>query len=195
MDETRILRQPTKPRVFRGHSFDDGAGIHIGARFKWLREFFVQRTGQCIELFAKHVVIVVVPGIARDPSTRPVLRCNFIRHSGGVGKRSVVIERADNDAPRTQHGMRRRLAPLVVQITHFPRVALREPLLEVREFWEFLSRRDAAQIESQGACDFDDQGGAFGARHAPILPQPGVEREQGGSISNTKVLPERDTPQ
>src|SRR6266481_247356 len=147
MDETRILREPTEPRVFRGHSLDDRAGIHIGAQFKWLRKFLAQCIYQRIELFAKHVVIVVAPGIARDPSARPVWRGDFIRHPGGVGKRSVVIERADNDATRALYDMRRRVAPLVMEITHFPSVAPREPLLEVREFRKFLSPCNAAQIE------------------------------------------------
>src|SRR5712672_3553013 len=35
VDETRVLRQPSEPRVFCRNSFDDRAGIYIGARFKW----------------------------------------------------------------------------------------------------------------------------------------------------------------
>ena len=38
--------------------------------------------------------------------------------------------------------------------------------------------------------DVDDPRRAFGARHAPILPQPAVERERAGSINNWRVVPE-----
>jgi len=71
---------------------------------------------------------------------RAVLRCNFMRHFRRERQRRVVIEGADNDAARVLNNMGRRLAPCFVQITHVARVALREPLFEMREFGKCLGR-------------------------------------------------------
>src|ERR1019366_1856116 len=67
IDETCVLREPAEPRVFCSTPLDDRSGVHITPRFEWFGKFLAHRLDQAVELAAKHFVIVIAPGIARNP--------------------------------------------------------------------------------------------------------------------------------
>src|SRR4029077_2031300 len=121
------------------------------------------------EFFAKHMVIVVAPGITGDPAVRTCLRARWRRRIGWRGERRVVVERAHNHTARTLHGMRGRTSPRVMQVAHFPRVAALEPILQMRKLRKLRGGSDAAEIESRCACELNGPPSEIGVRHGSIL--------------------------
>src|SRR5580698_5895070 len=101
----------------RGDSLDDRSGVHIGARFEWLGGCFVHRGYQGIELSSEHVVIIVAPGVTRDPAARNIVclgNWDFCR----VTVPCAVIQRRDDDAPRAFDDTPRIAAARIAQVIH-----------------------------------------------------------------------------
>jgi len=73
-----VFLRANQARVFRCTRSTTGP-YPRRARFKWLRKFYVQRTLSASSFRQAHRDSRR-SGIARDPSTRSVLRCNFFRH-------------------------------------------------------------------------------------------------------------------
>jgi len=142
---------PAEASVPRGNALGDGPGVHVGPHGEVVAKSFCHRGDQCFELFAEHGVIVVSPGVTRNPAARLVASSPDLRDYGLIreGLSCVVVERADNDTPGLGEHASGIGALRIVQIAHLARVAARQPLVAMREFLPVLRRRHAAKIEAQ----------------------------------------------
>src|SRR2546430_13951340 len=97
IEQQRILPQPPQARVLRRYTLLDGPGVHIGARLKWLREPLSQPHSQRLQPLQKHIMIVVSPSVARNPTSRLVFPAGelSVRGERVVG---VVAEQANDNA-------------------------------------------------------------------------------------------------
>ena len=69
-------------------------------------------------------------------------------------RRGIVVHGADDDGADGGKSIAQIFAARIVEILHFAGVAAREPFREMAKLFEFGGRRDAAEIESDGAGAF-----------------------------------------
>ncbi|MGB7669111.1 MAG: hypothetical protein WBL66_17790 [Candidatus Acidiferrales bacterium] len=74
VDQAGVFCEPAKTGVFGGEAFEHRAGVDVDARLKILMELGAKPGYQPIELGLQHVVVIVAPGVARDPRARRAVR-------------------------------------------------------------------------------------------------------------------------
>jgi len=151
--------------MFCRNAFDDWPRVDVSASFERFCELRAHGSNERIQFFAQDLMVVVAPGIARNPSSR-----RFTGLSGafcGVRLVCVVAEGNNNQAAQA---LQRELwvgAARVVEILHLAGVSAAQPFLQVRESGELLGNGDAAKIESNGSRTVANPLSFFGGSHAP----------------------------
>jgi hypothetical protein len=148
IQQQRVFPDPTKPRVLCEHALVKRASVHVSARFKRFGVAPAKKLDQSVQHFPQYVVIVVAPGVPRDPTA-----WFLVTHAGRRfrGKRmlGVVVEQAhDHTANSRQNSLQIRAAP-VGEVAHFTGIAARQPFREILELRESLRAQHSAQIKSQ----------------------------------------------
>ena len=126
------------PRLLR-----DRAGVHVGPRLEG-PGLLPQPRGQAVEHRLHHVVVVVAPGVPRDPAA-------VGGGVGGVRPRRVVLEPHAQDRSRPGEGRAQvaALRHLARQVGHLARVPAGHPLGEEREVGRRVGPRDAGRGRSR----------------------------------------------
>ena len=79
-----------------------------------------------IQPFAQHFVVVIAPGVARNPSARGIIiaHCGLF---GGIRLRRIVVQRYHNQTARAFERQSRIHATLIAQIIHLTRIVRARP--------------------------------------------------------------------
>ena len=83
MDEAGIFAEPAEARIFCGDALDDRAGVDVGARFERLGNLRAHFGDQRVQFFAEDIVVIVAPGVARNPAARRGAACDGSGCGGG----------------------------------------------------------------------------------------------------------------
>jgi len=117
----------------------------------------MQQRVEPFQTTAQHVVIIVAPGVTRNPRQLAVI------HAGGIRARGVVQLAGTNDGTgRRQKPPRVRAhfgAP-VGEVPHLSSHAGMHPVAEVGELGHWLGGGHAGQLETALACQFPNRSGS-----------------------------------
>src|SRR5271154_6154859 len=114
-------------------------------------------------------MVIVAPGIARNPSARR----NIIADAGlfdGIRLRGVVVQRDDDQAARAIERLPWIRAALIAEVIHFARMSALQPGGILREFRKSLGRNDGAEVTPEFACLLADPACAVSQIHGAIMP-------------------------
>src|SRR2546429_496572 len=112
-----------------------------------LGEAFPKQHDERLQPLLQHIMIVVAPGVTRNPAPRVMLLASGFSVQGKwvIG---VVVEQANDNALYSRHSPARIFTARVEKIVHFSGVTAFEPVLGVFELREFFRADHAAQVES-----------------------------------------------
>ena len=106
------------------------------------RHLGAQKIGQFVQPSANERVIIVAPGVARDPALARVGACRLGR---------AVIHRQHDDAAHSVEDRARMLIRRlpIGEVVHLPGISLRQPIVEPGNSRRRNGRTDASQLEPQ----------------------------------------------
>ena len=161
VDHARVLADPPDARVLRVDALLNRTGVDIRARLERLRPRFAHPRDERVEPRADDGVIVVAPGVARDP------RAVGIGALGRVRTIGVVDRGRDDHRARRRHDVAN-VGPTLgraVQVRHLAGVPAIEPL--AKEFQLGMRRRGCypAGVKAESkSVGFDVRGAHVRAR-------------------------------
>src|SRR5258708_31473679 len=152
-------------------------GNSVGGRTSVGRrgEFLPHLGNQCIQFAPEYFMIIVAPGVTRNPSTRRFFFARFAAgYFGRIWLRRVVVNRANNHALHAVHRSLQISASRIVQVIHLPCKSALKPIVQLPKLGKFHRWRNATQIKSKrprGLRNPGSIGGGFRsyAHHIPIL--------------------------
>src|SRR5690242_13418370 len=151
-------------------------------------EMSAHRGDKVFQLFAENRVVIIAPGVTRNPSAHLLGRG---RASGGFGRSGiggVVVDCADDDALRFRKYLGDIRAARVVHIPHITGITAIQPFLKMFRIGESLDRCNSAKVEAKLVC-FGDKPLSFGGGvHGSILPQCSRLRKGGSRSVRRRAL-------